>query len=416
MVQKIALIVERADIARGGAERSMFEVAEALSARGLHVDLLAAKGQAPDANVHILCGDIPGKRVRLSRFGRALRQHLARTEYDIVHSVLPFDFADVYQPRGGTCAELILRNIATYPTPAVRLCKRLTAFTNYRRAGLLRAERRLCRGSQGPVIAALSQYVAQQLRTHYGTEPRRIVLTPNGVKTGKPVDVSQADKLREQVLSALNAAPDAPPLLCLFVAQDFRRKGLGPLIRALHAAGATRPERPVALVVVGADRSAPYRRLAQRLGVEKQIVFLGPIKEVQNILAISDVGVLPTFCDAASRSILEALAAGKPVITTRFNGAADHFADGRHGLVIDAPENIAGLAAALRYFSVATNLAQAARAIREDRLAERVSIQRVAQDLVRVYNSILEQRGRSSQADPSDKKGRVPCSGTGAGQ
>jgi len=393
MLQKIAIIVERADIARGGAERSMFEVAEALSALGLHVDLLAAKGQTTDKNVHILCRDIPGKRVRFSLFARALRQHLARTDYDIVHSVLPFDFADLYQPRGGTCAELILRNVATYRTPAVRLYKRLTAFTNYRRAQLLRAERRLCRGSHGPVIAALSQYVAQQLRTHYATDPHRIVLTLNGVKTDRPVDVAQADRLREQVLSALSAAPAAPPLLCLFVAQDFRRKGLDPLIRALQAVGAARTERPVALLVVGADRTARYRRLAQRLGVEKQIVFLGPVKEVQNILAVSDVAVLPTFCDAASRSILEALAAGKPVITTRFNGATDHFADGRHGRVIETPEDIDGLAAALRYFSGTANLAHAARAIHEDGLAARISIQRVAQDLIRVYNSILDKRG-----------------------
>jgi UDP-glucose:(heptosyl)LPS alpha-1,3-glucosyltransferase len=396
MVEKIAIIIECANIARGGAERSMFEVAQALSDLGLHVDLLAAKGEAADRNVHLLCQDVPGKRVPLSLFGRALRQHLARTQYDIVHSVLPFGFADLYQPRGGTCAELILRNVATYANPAVRLCKRLTAFTNYRRAGLLRAERRLCRGSEGPMIAALSQYVAQQLQTHYATDPCRIVLTLNGVKTERPVDPAQVDQLRVQILSALNAAPDAPPLLCLFVAQDFRRKGLDPLIRALHGIGAARTERPVALIVVGADRSAPYRRLAQRLGVEKRIVFLGPVKEVQNVLALSDVGVLPTFCDAASRSILEALAAGKPVITTRFNGATDHFTHGRHGLVIDSPRDIDSLAAALRHFSVAANVARAAQAISADQLAEKISIRRVARDLVGVYESLLEKRGRSA--------------------
>jgi UDP-glucose:(heptosyl)LPS alpha-1,3-glucosyltransferase len=394
MVRKIAIIIERAHIARGGAERSMFEVAQALSALGLHIDLLAAKGEPTDTNVHLLCREAPGKRVRLATFGRALRQHLARTDYDLVHSVLPFDFADLYQPRGGTCAELILRNIATYTSPALRLCKRLTAFTNYRRAGLLRAERRLCRGSQGPTIAALSQYVVRQLQTHYGTDPRRIVLTPNGVKTDRPVDGAKADRFRAQILAALGAAHGVPPLLCLFVAQDFRRKGLGPLIRALHVVGAAPAQRPVALIVVGADRSAGYRRLARRLGVEKRIVFFGPVPDVQNILAVSDVGVLPTFCDAASRSILEALAAGKPVITTRFNGATDHFTDGRHGLVIDSPQDVTGLAAALGHFSVPANAAEAAEAIRADRLAEKVSIQRVARDLADLYDVLLAKKRR----------------------
>jgi UDP-glucose:(heptosyl)LPS alpha-1,3-glucosyltransferase len=396
MVRKIAIIVERADVARGGAERSMFEVAQALSALGLCVDLLAARGQAAEENVRLLCQDVPGRRVPLSVFGRALRQHLARTEYDIVHSVLPFDFADLYQPRGGTLAELILRNTATYRTPMVRLYKRLTAFTDYRRAELLRAERRLCHGAEGPMIGALSQYVARQLREHYDTDPGRIVLTLNGVKTGKRVDPTAADQLRTQILSALSLTQNDHPLLCLFVAQDFRRKGLAPLIRAMHSVGAARTERPVALIVVGADRSRGYRGLAQRLGVEKRVVFLGPVKDVQNVLSISDVGVLPTFCDAASRSILEALAAGKPVITTRFNGATDHFVHERHGLVLDGPEDIDGLAAALRHFSVIANVQRAAQAIAADKLVERISIQRVARDLVGVYDALREKRDRST--------------------
>ena len=372
----------------------MFEVAQALSALGLQVDLLAAKGAADHGNVRVLCQAVPGKRVRLSVFGRVLRRYLAQTDYDVVHSVLPFDFADLYQPRGGTYAEFILRNAATYARSTVRLCKRATAFLNYRRARLLRAERRLCRSAEGPLIAALSQYVVRQLREHYGTDPRRIVLTPNGVRTDRCVDPEMAARLRTQILSELGVRQDDRPALFLFVAQDFRRKGLDPLIHALHRVGVVPTERRACLVVVGADRSAGYRRLAERLGVEKRIVFLGPVKEVQNVLSISDVGVLPTFCDAASRSILEALAAGKPVITTRFNGAADHFADGRHGLVIDSPEDLEGLASALRHFSVTANVERAAQAIREDKLTEEISIQRVARDLVGVYNSILERKAR----------------------
>jgi UDP-glucose:(heptosyl)LPS alpha-1,3-glucosyltransferase len=306
--------------------------------------------------------------------------------------VLPFPFADLYQPRGGTYAESILRNAATYPNPAVRVCKRATAFLNYRRARLLRAERRLCRGTEGPLIAALSQYVVRQLQEHYRTDPRRIVLTPNGVRTDRRVDPALATRFRTQILTALEVTEDARPVLFLFVAQDFRRKGLAPLIRAMHMVRTVRTERPICLIVVGADRGGGYQRLTQRLGVEKRIVFLGPVPEVQNVLSISDVGVLPTFCDAASRSILEALAAGKPVITTRFNGATDHFVDGRHGIVLNAPDDIDGLAGALRHFSGAANIERAAQAIRADGLAEKVSIQRVARELVGVYNSILEKK------------------------
>jgi hypothetical protein len=53
MIKKVAIIIERTDVSLGGAERSMFEVANALASLGLQVDVLAAKGQPTAANVHI---------------------------------------------------------------------------------------------------------------------------------------------------------------------------------------------------------------------------------------------------------------------------------------------------------------------------------------------------------------------------
>jgi UDP-glucose:(heptosyl)LPS alpha-1,3-glucosyltransferase len=385
MVKRIAIIIERTDIALGGAERSITEVAEALSALGLEVDLLAAKGDSDGGRIHALCRDLPGKRVTLAAFGEALRRHLAETHYDIVHSVLPFDFADLYQPRGGTYAESALRNAASYANPAVRLVKRWTVWANRRRMELLRAERRLCQGSTGPLIAALSHYVVDQLRTHYGADSQRIVLTLNGVAAGRQVDAMEAKTLRSRIA----AETQDNPVVFLFAAHNFRLKGLDRLIRALAMT-----ESPACLAVVGAGKIDGPKRLAQRLGVANRIVFLGPLKQVQNAIAAADIGILPTFYDPSSRFILEALAAGKPVVTTRFNGAADHFTDGRHGIVVDSPDNIPALAAAIRHFTVVANVQRAALAIAEDKLVENISIRRVANELLGVYERIQERKKR----------------------
>ena len=242
MAVRIAIIIERADVALGGAERSMFEVAAALSQAGMQADLLAAKGTAAADNVHILCPDTPGKRVNMAAFERALKLYLAQNRYDIVHSVLPFDFADIYQPRGGTYAETFLRNAASYPAGLMRTLKRVTAFANFRRSRLLKAERRLCQGANGPVIAALSRYVVDQLQEHYHTPPEHIALTPNGVAAGRPVDAQAAEQLRDRI-----GAKDYSPLL-LFVAHNFRLKGLAPLLLALRAAHEVRDS--IGLVVV----------------------------------------------------------------------------------------------------------------------------------------------------------------------
>jgi UDP-glucose:(heptosyl)LPS alpha-1,3-glucosyltransferase len=385
MAVRVAIIIERADVALGGAERSMSEVAAALSQAGMQTDLLAAKGATTTDHVHVLCSDSPGKRVSMDTFEQALRRHLAQSSYDIVHSVLPFDFADVYQPRGGTYAESILRNAASYSSRSMRAFKHLTAFANLRRSRLLKAERRLCQGTTGPIIAALSQYVVDQLRTHYGTDPKRIVLIPNGVATGKPVDPQAARRLRSET-----RANDYSPLL-LFVAHNFRLKGLAPLIHALYIA--QKAKNSIGLVVVGAGRTGPYRYPARRLGIENRIAFLGPIPDVQNILSICDVGVLPTYYDPASRFILEALAAGKPVITTRYNGAADQFTHGRHGWVIDSPDDVQSLADALIHFSNPATIEKAKQAIAEDGIKDRLSTARVATDLHRLYESILQRKG-----------------------
>jgi len=392
MKKKIAIIIERANIALGGAERSVFELSTAISALGLEVNVLAAKGQTKAKNIHILCQDVPGRRIYHFTFVKALKKHLSENHYDIIHSVLPFVFADVYQPRGGSFAAYILRNAASYQNKILESYKRITAFVNFRRTILLRAERKLCSNPDGPVIAAVSDYVAEQFKQHYGVAAERLTVVPNGVRIHKRIDDAEADKLRGQILAQLGLKEGDNPVFFLFVANNFRLKGLACLIKAMPLATKNHAARPSCLIVAGHGKSHKYRRLAKKFNVHEKIVFLGPIRHVQNALSIIDVAVLPTFYDPSSRYILEAIAADKPVITTKFNGATDLFVDNRHGKVIDTPENIPALAESMRYFTNTDNIAKASEAIVADNLKEKISITRVAEQLKSLYESILEKR------------------------
>jgi UDP-glucose:(heptosyl)LPS alpha-1,3-glucosyltransferase len=389
---KIALIIERMNIALGGAERSVFELADALSSLGLEVDILAAKGQTNAKNIHILCQNTPGKRVCYFTFAKALKKNLSENNYDIIHSVLPFDFADIYQPRGGCFAESILRNAASYQNKFIESYKRITAFANLRRTIFLRAEKKLCKGPNGPVIAALSKYVAEQFKKHYGTDDDRMVVVPNGIKINKQIDTDRAGRLRSQILAQLGLKEADNPVFFLFVANNFRLKGLACLIKAIQLVSSSVTERKAYLIVAGNDRTYRYRRLAKNLNIHEEIVFLGPIPAIQNALSIIDVSVLPTFYDPSSRFILEAIAAGKPVITTRFNGATDLFVNDRHGKVIDCSENISALAQAISFFTDTNNIRKATQAIVEDDLKEKVSINRAAEQIFSLYESIIEKR------------------------
>lgn len=395
MNKKIAIIMERADVGLGGAERSVFELAAAISQLGPQVHMLAARGRADAKNVHILCQNTVGKRVCFFTFAKALRRHLSKSHYDIIHSVLPFDFADVYQPRGGAYAESILRNAASYRNKFIEFFKRFTAFANYRRSILVRAERRLCQQSSGPVIAAHSQYVVDQFKQRYGTDAQRIVLIPNGVETNVEVDPAAAKRLRTQILNHLGLKETDNFVLLLFAANNFRLKGLAVLIEAMHLATTFHAgQRDSYLIIAGSGKTQKYQDLANRLDVGGRIMFLGPTSDIQSLLSVIDVAVLPTFYDPSSRFILEAIAAGKPVITTRFNGATDLFTDGRHGKIIDAPEDVGALADAIRYFTNIENIQKASRAITADNLKDKISINRVARQLISVYESILQSKGQ----------------------
>lgn len=392
MVKKVAIIIERININLGGAERSVFELKAQLRAQGVNVDILAAKGEEPTKHVKILCQNNRSQRTKYSMFAKALKKYLKIHSYDIIHSVLPFDFADVYQPRGGSYPETIQQNAISYENNFITTYKKLTSFANLRRTAIHKAEKRLCRKQDGPIVAALSNYVAQQFQRHYNLPQDRIAIIPNGVKTNKEVDQSESEKLRTQILYQLNLKEADNPILMLFVANNFRLKGLTPLLRALQKSQNTKAEKLPYLIIAGRDKSKNYRALAERLGIQDRILFLGPIRHIQDALAITDVAVLPTFYDPASRFILEALAMGKPVITTKFNGATDLFKPDIHGQVIDRPQNTDALAKAITYYSNIANIQQTSDAIIKDNLKQSISIERVADRLIALYETILEKR------------------------
>jgi UDP-glucose:(heptosyl)LPS alpha-1,3-glucosyltransferase len=387
----VAIIIERMFPALGGAERSISELAEELAAQGINVRILAAAGQASQY-CSVLCTDDPRKRTSFHTFEKALRQHLSQNHYDIIHSVLPFDFADLYQPRGGSYKEAMLQNIAGFSCPCLRCWKRMTHFVNIRRTTLLRAEKRLCIKNDRIVIAALSDYVKQQFIRHYHLPEERIAVIGNGVNINRVANVQWANAFRQDILKRLPLSLRNNAVLFLFAANNFRLKGLGELIAAFAEAVGKSPSTPAALVVIGKDNPDAYRQQARAMGIESRVFFCGPQEDGFSVLSACDVAVLPTYYDPCSRFILEAIAQAKPVITSRFNGAAEQFQTGRHGIVIDRPTDTSALAEAVLAMCNPKTTKTMTDAILADNLKEKVSIARHVGQLRQVYDIILAQK------------------------
>jgi UDP-glucose:(heptosyl)LPS alpha-1,3-glucosyltransferase len=145
------------------------------------------------------------------------------------------------------------------------------------------------------------------------------------------------------------------------------------------------------LVVAGRDNAAPYRRLARRLGVAGRIRFLGSRSDIRSLYAAADVLAHPTWYDPCSRVVLEALSCGLPVVTTRFNGAAEVIEQGRHGAVIDSPRDARVLAAAIGT-CLTPEVREACRA-EAAQMQARLSMVRHARDLKALYDEVVGSRG-----------------------
>ncbi|HAL45442.1 MAG TPA: hypothetical protein DCP47_05945 [Phycisphaerales bacterium] len=388
---RVAIITERANIALGGAERSIFELTATMALFGVDVKILAATGTTHSRKVRVLFPDSQ-KRISFKVFGDALLEHLKENKYDIIHSTLPFDFADIYQPRGGSYTEAAIRNAASYKNNCVRFFKLLTSFMNSKRTTLVRAEKNICKKENGPIVACLSEYVKKQFQNHYSVPDSRIRVIPNGIKLIRNYDKSRVDKMRSQILSQFNIKEADEPVFFLFAANNFRLKGLLSLIHAMAIVKEKLTKRPAYLIVAGRGQINKYRRIAANAGVKDRVLFMGQTGNVQNLLMLSDVAVLPTYYDPASRFILEALGAGKPVITTKFNGASDLLVADKHGKVFDSPDNIEALAEAVRYFCSTENINAAAKAIVDDDIKSKVSIKAHCEKLLKVYQEIIPNR------------------------
>lgn len=134
----------------------------------------------------------------------------------------------------------------------------------------------------------------------------------------------------------------------LFWGRLYDKKGVGELLKAtsiLHELGYD-----YHLYIAGeGPRSNDYLSLSKSLGLEKTVTFLGPLPEheLKHYLAVCDFCIFPSAYEGFGISILESMAAGKPVITTRRGGQTDFARDGYNSLLVD-PGNPAELANAIK--------------------------------------------------------------------
>lgn len=200
-------------------------------------------------------------------------------------------------------------------------------------------EKALFGGRRYRRLLALTPEVADDLVQYYGVPLEDIDIVPNGVD---PVEFCPVDEGRKAELRARFGAANDKKLIS-FIANESDRKGLPQLIEAV-----SRLKDP-AVHVLAAGRVGPaVARLAEEFGVQDQVTWVGLVEEVAPVFQVSDLFVLPTAYEAWGLVIVEALACGVPVITTRLAGAACVVKENENGCLLDAADDVDTLTAYIR--------------------------------------------------------------------
>jgi glycosyltransferase involved in cell wall biosynthesis len=158
--------------------------------------------------------------------------------------------------------------------------------------------------------------------------PHKISVVPSGIELRRFLcaRVDRRSKRRE-----LGLPPAA--LAVGFVGWLLPIKGVSYLVRAMPEILARHPESVLVLVGKG-DDEAKLRSLSDSLGLNGRVLFLGWRPDVEEILPCLDLLVLPSLNEGMGRVLVEAMAAGVPIVASRIGGVPDLIWDGENGLLV----------------------------------------------------------------------------------
>jgi len=131
------------------------------------------------------------------------------------------------------------------------------------------------------------------------------------------------------------------------------RKGINFLLDAIKIL--VDEGRRLTCLIVGGGGSGSQRKIdilklrAESLGISRYVVFTGRRNDIPEILSLMDVFILPSLAEGLGRSLLEAMASGKPIVASNVGGIPEAVEDGKTGILVPSQDAHA-LAKALSFF------------------------------------------------------------------
>ncbi|MSR45517.1 MAG: glycosyltransferase [Planctomycetes bacterium] len=333
----LAIVIDRFDAQRGGAERYLAELATRLVQLGHRVRVYCVSHADVPTGV-VVIPIAAGGTTRVARERRFATMAATRARADGCAPLLAIRHvpeATVYQPHGGAWAASAAARVDSDPSPLRKALRQLFHRASPRHRHFRAVEREILARADVTVLAVSDRVRADLLAIDPGADARIVVLAP-------AIDVARF----QAVAAARAAARRSPrqPARLLFCGHDFVLKGLSHALSAFARCDAR--IQGAVLEVIGRGDPGPFKREAARLGITDRVAFRGASADLSDSLRAADLLLHPTWFDPCALVCLEALAAAVPVVTTERNGAASLVRAAR-GRVVRDPTAHAELAAAI---------------------------------------------------------------------
>jgi len=376
---RVGLVLDHYDPRRGGVEQWTSQFCDYLLSRGDDVHVVAS-GFADHLTQQITRHHVPPAQSQLA-WGAAVETRLRELDFDIVHDMGVGWSCDILQPHGGCRAAWFEQSLKMLP-PWKRCVKRLAAGCLPRYRSFSQLSQRQAGGQH--LVLALSQMTRRDLAERDGVPWNRLRLVYNGVDLQR-FSPDHRGQHRERMRQELGLGDQT---LFLIIAHNLKLKGLPTLLKSMSRLVDSNAD--AHLLVVGRQRTSAFRRQARRLGIGPNVTFLGPVDDPTRCYAAADVYVQPSYYDCCSLVVLEALASGLPVVTTKYNGAGELLVQNQHGYVIDDPGDPGPLADAMQRLldpGLRKTMGISART-----LAEQHRFERNASEIRELYDEVYCQR------------------------
>jgi glycosyltransferase involved in cell wall biosynthesis len=168
-------------------------------------------------------------------------------------------------------------------------------------------------------------------------------------------------------------------------------KRTGDVLRAFRLLRERGVDACLCMVGDGPDRPQ-LEELAAELGIVRDCLFPGYQEEVGQFFSAFDVFVLPSGNEGTPVTAIEALATGCPVVATRVGGVPDVVRDGEDGFLVE-PGSVEELAERLERLAANPRLRTELGAAGRARVVPRYSVDRLIDDVDRLYRTLLERKG-----------------------